>query len=374
MPRWRVLRPGYLGTEADRATFRTLHTATQMTSELRTGLTRASAEHCVRPLARLLGSPAVAVTDTSDTLAWYGVRHGHADLLGPIAERCVSEGRTGVRVHRDFDCGEPGCPLRQAIVAPLTVEDTVVGTLIAFTPSAAARLVRATDELAQWVSGQLELAELDVARTSRMEAEVRALRAQISPHFVYNVLTTIASFVRTDPDRARELHPPVRGLHPALVPAGRQLHHARGRAAVDRALPGARAGQVRRPARRTAADRPGGARGEHPRTLACNPWSRTAYATAWRARTAGGTITILAEDNDYEAVITVEDDGVGEDPDRVRRALAGDESMDSIGLGNVDQRLRSAYGDEYGLVVETAPGAGTRVTVRVPKFAAGVRG
>ena len=47
--------------------------------------------------------------------------------------------------------------------------------------------------------------------------------------------------------------------------------------------------------------------------------------------------------------------------------------MDSIGLGNVDERLRSAFGDEYGLVVETAPGAGTKVTVRVPKFAVGVR-
>ena len=47
-------------------------------------------------------------------------------------------------------------------------------------------------------------------------------------------------------------------------------------------------------------------------------------------------------------------------------------SIDSIGLGNVDARLRTTYGDEYGLVVETAPGAGTKVTVRVPKFAPGV--
>jgi two-component system LytT family sensor kinase len=34
--------------------------------------------------------------------------------------------------------------------------------------------------------------------------------------------------------------------------------------------------------------------------------------------------------------------------------------------------LRAAFGDEYGVVVETAPGAGTRVTLRVPKFAPGV--
>jgi two-component system LytT family sensor kinase len=71
-------------------------------------------------------------------------------------------------------------------------------------------------------------------------------------------------------------------------------------------------------------------------------------------------------------VIEVEDDGIGEDPEKVRRALAGDAASDSVGLGNVDNRLRNAYGDEFGLVVETAPGAGTKVTVRVPKFAPGV--
>ena len=38
-----------------------------------------------------------------------------------------------------------------------------------------------------------------------IRAEVRALRAQISPHFIYNALNTVASFVRTDPARAREL-------------------------------------------------------------------------------------------------------------------------------------------------------------------------
>ena len=71
-------------------------------------------------------------------------------------------------------------------------------------------------------------------------------------------------------------------------------------------------------------------------------------------------------------MIEVEDDGTGEDPERVRQARAGDASMDSVGLGNVDARLRNAYGDDYGLVVETAPGAGTKVIVRVPKFAPGV--
>jgi two-component system LytT family sensor kinase len=84
-------------------------------------------------------------------------------------------------------------------------------------------------------------------------------------------------------------------------------------------------------------------------------------------------VTILAEDVGNEALIVVEDDGVGEDPERIRRALSGDDEGEAVGLGNVDGRLRSVFGDDYGLVVETAPGAGTKVTVRIPKFAVGVQ-
>jgi len=42
-------------------------------------------------------------------------------------------------------------------------------------------------------------------------------------------------------------------------------------------------------------------------------------------------------------------------------------------LSNVDDRLRAAFGNDFGLVVDTAPGAGTKVSMRVPKFKAGIR-
>ncbi|MDT0347878.1 sensor histidine kinase, partial [Streptomyces sp. DSM 44938] len=44
-----------------------------------------------------------------------------------------------------------------------------------------------------------------------------------------------------------------------------------------------------------------------------------------------------------------------------------------VGLTNVDHRLRAAFGNDYGLGVETAVGAGTKVVMRVPKFRSGVR-
>ncbi|MGH3362833.1 MAG: sensor histidine kinase, partial [Nocardioides sp.] len=201
----RRFRRGHLGTESDRATFRTLHNASLASPALREGLTVASAERSIRHLRNLLGTPATALTDVSALLAWDGYGNHHADQSAHLAQQAAEQGSTRVVDQRDLPCEDPSCPIRNAIASPLVVEERVVGTLQVFAPRATAGLVRAADEVAQWVSGQLELAQLDASRTQLMEAEVRALRAQISPHFIYNSLGAIATFVRTDPDRAREL-------------------------------------------------------------------------------------------------------------------------------------------------------------------------
>jgi len=61
------------------------------------------------------------------------------------------------------------------------------------------------------------------------------------------------------------------------------------------------------------------------------------------------------------------------DPALLRRILAGEISPSGgIGLSNVDDRLRQVYGDDYGLVIETAEGAGMKITARLPKYQPGV--
>jgi two-component system LytT family sensor kinase len=84
------------------------------------------------------------------------------------------------------------------------------------------------------------------------------------------------------------------------------------------------------------------------------------------------TVSIVVADEGATALLTVEDDGAGADPVTIRSALIGEDGLGSVGLSNVDSRLRQVFGDRHGLVVETAPGAGTKVTIRIPKFAPGV--
>ncbi len=363
-------RRTHLGSEADRATFRTLHTASLASPALREGLTADSAERSIRHLRQLLGAPAVALTDTAGLLAWDGLGRHHGDQTPGLAAATVDGGATRVAARDELACLTASCPLRNAVVSPLVVDDRIVGTLQVFTDGATAGLVRAADEVAQWVSGQLELAELDASRTRLMEAEVRALRAQISPHFIYNSLGAIASFVRTDPDRARDLLLEFADFtrysfrrHGEFTTLAEELRSVERYLLLEQARFGDRLAVTLRIAPEVLP--------VAVPFLCIQPLVENAVRHGL-AEQGTGRITIVARDADQACVIEVEDDGAGEDPEKVRRALAGDSALDSVGLGNVDARLRTTFGDEFGLVVETAPGAGTKVIVRVPKFAPGV--
>lgn len=91
-----------LGGEADRATFRTLHTASLAAPALREGLTAASAERSVRHLRTLLGTPAVALTDEVGALAWDGTGSHHLPQVAALARSAVAAGSTRVADRREL--------------------------------------------------------------------------------------------------------------------------------------------------------------------------------------------------------------------------------------------------------------------------------
>lgn len=59
--------------------------------------------------------------------------------------------------------------------------------------------------LANLLSTQLELSEMDYQKRLRQKAEYRALQSQINPHFLYNTLNTLACICRENPPKARDL-------------------------------------------------------------------------------------------------------------------------------------------------------------------------
>ena len=232
-------------------------------------------------------------------------------------------------------------------------------------------LVRASDETARFIATQLELADLAVSRADLARAEVRALRAQISPHFIYNALTTIAAFVRSDPDRARELLLEFADFtRYSFRQAGEFTTLADEMGNIEKylTLERARFGD-RLHIRWLVAPE---VLGVVVPFLSIQPLVENAVRHGLAGRPGGGTVSVTAEDAGPDCVISVEDDGIGMDPEAVGRPAGDEPSGNHVGLVNVDDRLRAAFGEDYGLVVETERGAGTKVIVRLPKFAPGV--
>jgi two-component system sensor histidine kinase LytS len=91
---------------------------------------------------------------------------------------------------------------------PLRLSDGPVGALVAYATDGAPLAdddVGLLTSLGDQLSAQLQLSELAGSARAAASAELKALQAEIEPHFLFNCLNTIASFIRTDPDRAREL-------------------------------------------------------------------------------------------------------------------------------------------------------------------------
>ena len=269
-------------------------------------------------------------------------------------------------------CDDPDCPIRTAVLAPVISDDRVVAALGAYGPAASAGLVRATEEVARWASTQVELAELGRQRTRTMEAELRALRAQISPHFIYNSLAAIASFVRTDPDRARELLLEFADFtRYAFRRGGEFTTLAEELGNVERYLRWSRRGSASG-CRSPCWSRPRCCRWRCP-TSRSSRWWRTPSATGWRARTGAGHISITASDAGAEAEIVDRGRRGGQRP---RAGARGPRRCGPAATASAS--ATSTRGCARSSATTTVwwsrppPAPGTRVILRVPKYAPGV--
>ena len=340
-----------------------LSAVNELSQALRDGLNERTAEAIAQAACRLLGAESVGVTNSDRMLAAAG-----RDLDW---QRSVEDQASIVRDRRrtrrpTIYSASVGTDTIEVAVSVIANEGLPVGTIhAAMTGDVGIDL----DELQQFtdlVSTQLQLAELEQSRLYAAEAELQALRAQISPHFLHNALTAIAGLVNTDPARARSLiatlaefmRSTFRSSSPIttfkeelrLVEAYLELERARFGDRFDirlniapEALP------VKMP------------------FLTIQPLVENAIRHGLESRPGPGQLTIKAVNAGPEIAVHVEDDGVGIDPDLLEAALSGTDETVHIGLVSVDTRLRSYFGAEYGLTIETGSDAGTKATVRIPK-------
>jgi two-component system LytT family sensor kinase len=363
-----------IATATQKATHDVLHTAGLAAEPLRAGLSPTTAGRAARYLRVLVGAVGLGIADGQGVLGFDGRGEHHRQQIARAARAAIATGRSTVLAEAELPCDRASCVVRGAVVTPVAASDGATpAALVALADGPPAPgLVQATVETGRWAAAQLALAELDSSRARLARAEVRALRAQISPHFVYNALTAIASFVRTEPERARELILEFAEFtrysfrsHGEFTTLAQELRSIDRYLTIERARFGDRL-QVRLQIAPEVL--PVGLP-----YLCVQPLVENAVRHGLSRKPGTGTVSIEARDAGAECLITVEDDGVGMDPEVLAGWPVEPDEDSHLGLTNVDERMRAVFGDDYGLVVETAPGAGTKVSMRVPKFHPNVR-
>jgi two-component system LytT family sensor kinase len=287
------------------------------------------------------------------------------DLLSRLLARTADD-----RMHIEprLISSDPTCPLRSAVLAPLIVQGKRAGTLIAFyrSPGRPSREeLRVVEEAASLVSAQVELSVVAEQEERLAQAELRALRAQISPHFIYNALAAVAGDIHDRPEEARELLTDFAEFTRYLfrdgrsyVTLGEELAH------VERYL---RLEQARfRGKLHVEIDVVREALGAVVPAMSVQPLVENAVRHGVEQRAGTGRVEITGRLAGDDVELRVTDDGSGIEPDRVPLVLAG--TGGGIGLSNVDGRLRATFGERYALRIESRPGKGTTAVMTVPQL------
>jgi two-component system LytT family sensor kinase len=337
-----------VATPTERAVHAALHTASLAARALRRGLDTESAQTAAPFLRGLTGTDGVALFDGDGQLL---AQDPPDEAIWPpdvvdACERTTRESIAGGR--RVLKGGQTSAVVAQPLLAE---GGDVLGVLVVVTTARPGPgMLGAVGEVARYAASQVELAELDASRARLDRAEVLALRAQISPHFIYNALNTIASFVRTDPDRARELILEFADFtRYSFRAAGQYTTLAEELRNIDRylTLERARFGAALTVRLQVAPE----VLGVVVPFLALQPLVENAVRHGFAGQ-GGGSVEIVARDEGSDCVITVEDDGVGMDPEVLRTGpgdalggdgLAGTGHSAHVGLTNVDHRLRAAF-------------------------------
>lgn len=353
-----------------------LQLASSMIDAMGEGLTARAAQEVCELLLPNTSAIAVALTNRESVLGYAGYQEAHNPagiaIRTSATHEAIRQGETLVLLTPE----EIGLPkpadesrIKAAIVEPLWVGNRVEGTLKFYYRNG--NKITETQRsiahgFAQLLATQMAAVEMETQRKLATAMELKMLQTQINPHFLFNTINTIASFIRTDPMKARTL------LREFAVFYRRTLEDSTERISLARELDQvqryfnfelARFGEARlalevraSPALQSMMVPP----------FLVQPLVENAIKHAMPSE-GRLTISIQAEADGDDVVIVVGDDGVGMSEETCAN-ITQVESSTGLGIAvkNVHDRMVGFFGPDAQMVYTSELGAGTRVTLRCP--------
>ena len=240
--------------------------------------------------------------------------------------------------------------LQPRSLAAMGLSSAVISTVIAAIFFARARQARAEADAA----AQRERSER--AEREATLANLRALQAQIEPHFLFNTLANVASLMDSDPTRAKKMIESFNRVLRASLAATRTETTTLG---ADAELIAAYLDvlQVRMGKRlEYRIDVPPELAGFALAPMLVQPVVENAIKHGLEPKVEGGAVAFSARREDGRVRIEVADTGVG----------FAASTRGGLGLSNLRDRLRLLYGDDASLAIADNQPSGTRVSIAIP--------
>ncbi|MCL6591719.1 MAG: sensor histidine kinase [Firmicutes bacterium] len=201
--------------------------------------------------------------------------------------------------------------------------------------------------------------------SERRTAVIKALQAQIAPHFLFNTLAAMAGMTTKRPpgEVAEALRSLKRLLYLSIGKDGAFVTLADEFEHVHHYL---HLMNIRYPGRYSLQmDLPSELRRCLIIRLVLQPIVENCIHHGYKLQ--GGAIRVSAfQDNGGAIVIQVTDNGQGMSPEKLQTIWRQNPNRSGVGIRNVDERLKLSFGPDYGLTLESSKGEGTTVSLRIP--------
>ncbi|EDL64851.1 sensor histidine kinase [Bacillus sp. SG-1] len=357
---------------------KTLRIADQTLAYLRKGMNAESAKAVCEILFKEIRPTAVAMTDKTSILAHTGLADDHHRAGSPlqthITKDVIQHGKLVVANDETIHCVNKDCPLGAAVIAPLKQGGETIGTLKFYFSSEkeiSNVILELISGLSVLLSNQLEIAEADRALQYAKEAEIKALQAQISPHFLFNSMNVIGSLIRIDPAQARKLlislsnflRQNLTGTTAEITSLEQELKHVKAYLAIEEAR------FVDKLKVEYDIDEKSLTHMIPPLTL--QPIVENAIKHGIKNKNENCLVKITIDKLESGVNITVEDNGQGIPEERL--ALLGENSLESetgtgFALYNINRRLTMMFGKKAALKIKSEYGEGTKISFCLPEM------
>lgn len=331
---------------------------------MRKGLNKSTARNVAEIIFEMGGCRAVFLADEKEVLDYCGEKVDTEELKPYMASFYSSpESKIISLKPEDGGDGKGAFFFCTPIVTGTNDVKGILGFKLRFLKDADEHFVEFAKEICDLLSTQIELNTINKLENEKRNAELKALRAQIHPHFLFNTLNTISSYCRANPEKARELITDLASYFRKtlrtdvdFVPLSEEIELVNSYISIEKARFGSKL--------TVHFDIPQDIPDLKIPVFTIQPLVENAIKHGIYPLTSEGSICIKAVDKGKDVEFIIEDSGVGFSKEKMGH-IKSDGS--GIGLKNINNRLRYHYGNKYFLNLESIEGKGTKVSFLVPK-------